>query len=199
MAMPERTASAVPLVATRYDLSRWTLAQALVPITTLASVAARRVPSTITTVVAVLMLVANLTALLRARRRLGSETLCAVRGRLRLQMSGEELSRATIRRWISRGGVVWLYSDATSYKLKVAEPHRTELEAVLTQALGAMSATRRRGSPRARVLAAGVCLLGLMVLGLAIALQLPQLLVVAVPAVIFGIAAFGALSQRVVC
>jgi len=55
----------------------------------------------------------------------------------------------------------------------------------------------RRGSPRARALAAIVALAGIPFTAAGIALQIPLLAAAGVPAMILGLAALGALSQKV--
>ena len=196
--MPERDSTGLPLTAIRYDVTRWTVAQGLVPFAMLASVAARRVPSTLTIVIAAALLSATLLTFARARCNLGRQILHNEGGKLRLQASGDELSRRTIGQWISQAGMARLHGTRTSYKLRVDEAHRGELEILLSQALGMASSTTPRGSPRARALAAVVLALGIVSLGVALILQSLPFLFVGVPAAVIGGATLGALSQRVI-
>jgi hypothetical protein len=181
----------------RYDVSRWTVAQGVAPFALLAGIAARRIPSAGTITAALALLVLALFLFLRARRSLGAQTLMPQAGKLRLQESGDELSRQTTSRWTLSGATARLHGRRMSYKLRVAEAERVPLEQALTSTFGALTVTARRGSARARGIAGGVLALGVVALATAIALQSLPLLFVGVLAGIGGGATLGALSQRV--
>jgi hypothetical protein len=196
--MPEAATDRFTVKVVRYDVTRWTIAQSAVPFAMLSGVAARRIPNTLTVTAPLGLLALAFFLFFRAQQNLGAQTLLREGGRLRLQGSEEELSHRTAGRWTLRGNVARLHGSRLSYKLRLVEGDPAAFEQALASVLGTATATARRGSPRARGIAAAVLILGLVALTLAIVLQNLPLLAVGILAGIGGGATFGALSQRVI-
>jgi hypothetical protein len=182
---------------TRYDRSRISVVQSLIPIATLAGIVARRTDFAFWSLgIAVMLLGATAWQLQRAVRRFGWRSLQIERGRLQCDALALRLPASEIREWTLHGGCARLYGATHSYKLACRPSARATFEAALRNLLGAPVALTRRGTPRARLLAALAAVLGAVALVAGILLQIP-LLAGGVVVLILGFAAFMALSQRV--
>jgi hypothetical protein len=195
--MSPSTQNELTVRVVRYDISQWTVGQSLLPFATLASIAARRTQSSIATVIAAGLIVAAFVVFMRARRNFGQQTTRRENGKLHFVQSGEELSRNMARSWTVRGTVARIHGIRSSYKLRFADTDRDALTALLTEHFGAPAKSERRGSPKARAIAAAVMASGLVALGFAIAFENIPLLFVGVVSSIGGGASLGAFSQRI--
>jgi hypothetical protein len=181
---------------TRYTIARIRLGQVFVPLAIIATIFARRLPHEVPIGVAVLLQGLALFAFLSAAKRFGSVPLHFENGALSLGTTDIRLERFQVRQWTFVGDIVRLYTADVSFKLLVRPGAEPALRALLSGVFGSPVPMARRGSKRARLLALFAALAGLVTTALAIASDNPALLV-GLPFFIFGLAAFGALSQRV--
>lgn len=182
---------------TRYDVTRLRLAQVLIPFVSVATILARRVSGSLWISVAIASQVLTVFVLLGAIRRFGWQPLVLENGALRFGATGIEASRQGVRDWTYLGGVARIYRGESSLRLRARPGAELALEAVLRALLGQPRTLVRRGSKRARIWALVAGTLGLVLVALAFALDATLLVPFGVATFIFGVATFGALSQRV--
>jgi len=180
----------------RYNIARLRLGQLLLPIAVVTTVAARRFPSLFTALLAIGVQASALTLFLSAARRFGWQRVVREDGGLSIGSTDARIERHRVHRWTINNGLARLYGLEQSYKLRARNGADGELSAFLSRCFGPPLTLRRRGSFRARMLALGVALCGLVGGALAIGVGITWLAVVSPLALIFGIATLGALSQR---
>ncbi|HXI56896.1 MAG TPA: hypothetical protein VNO55_12605 [Polyangia bacterium] len=181
----------------RVDVIRWRLGQTLVPVATILAIVARRIDNNAVTVAAFALLATALTVFVAARRSLGQRQLHVGHGRVQVGDGRTEIVAAKVNNWTFDRGVAHLYGTNESWKLSARAVDCVELQAALTRTFGKARSFKRRGSPGARRAALCVSIVGAVLLAVGIGVDLVPLAVVGVPCLIFGIAAFGALSQKV--
>lgn len=189
--------SPIVVKAVRYDVARWAVVQTTLPIAMLAGIASRRIPGPTTTAVAIGMLAVSAWLILRARRSFGKQTLTHADGKAILQESGEELSRRTTNRWTLRGRSASLYGTRVTFRIRLVKGDEATFQAVLSSVVGERTQTTRRGTLRARAIAAGFFVLGLALVAVSIAIDNLPLLMVGILVAFAGGGLHGALSQRV--
>lgn len=182
--------------ATRYDLVRLRLGQALVPAAVVLTIVWRRADSSALLVPAIALQAAALAVLLLSRRRVGRRELVAEKGRIRLGADGPKILSSTVRAWSWETGVARIYERNASWKLAAADDPDA-MRSALAGVLGKPRSLQSRGSRRARVGALVAAGLGLAFVAAGFALNTPAFAFGGVPALVIGIATFGALSQKV--
>jgi hypothetical protein len=181
---------------TRYRIARLRSGQLLLPIAVLTAVAARRFPSVFTVLLAFAVQGIALTLLLTAGKRFGWQRLIFERGAVSIGSTDARIERHKVHRWTIVNGLARLYGLEQSYKLRARNGDEPGLSAFLARRFGPPLTLRRRGSLQARMIALAVGTCGLIGAALAIGIGIGWLAVVGPLAFIFGIATFGALSQR---
>jgi hypothetical protein len=188
--------ASVEMHVTLYRIARIRAAQALIPFAVVASIFARRSLNPVAVTVALLLQLATLVTFLSARRGLGWQ-------RFRLDKGAGSfgpnlrLARTRVERWTIHGRLARLYCQDISLRLRGRTSAAESLDACLRCWLGAPLLLERRGSARARGIAATVALSGLAFVAAAFALDNVPLVVAGILCVVLGGATFGALSQRV--
>ena len=182
---------------TKYSLPRIRLAQLLIPFAFIASVWARRQFGAATVAAAIMLQLVIGFVFLGAIKRLGKQPIRIDDGTLWIGTQ-ESIPRAAAQRWTRSDSGVTVYSREAIHRLCVDRGSELDLETCLRQLIGEPTKLRRRGSPRARIAAVSVaCVgLGLTVSSFTIYDSIVPI-VIGIPSFVFGIAAFGALSQRV--
>lgn len=186
----------VQATVTRYTLARLQRIQVLIPIAIGASVLARRVPSILTVVVGLAVMLAIWIVLRDAVTTLGKRTIRVDSDALWIG-TDTSIARAAVVRWTFSKGVASLLCSGTSYRLRSKHETAPALEASLRSLLGAPTLLRRRGSPTARLITACVMVGGLAAAASGIALESIPLVVIGIPSLLLGFAAFATLSSRV--
>lgn len=192
----ESASPSVEMHVTLYRIARIRAAQALIPFMVLASIFARRSLGGVAVTTALLLQLATLVTFLSARRNLGWQQV-----RIENGVGGFgpnlKLTHAQVERWTIRGRVARLYCQNVSLRLRSRSRDSQSLASYLRSWLGAPLQLERRGSARARGIAAIVAASGVGLIGAAVALDSVPLIVAGVLCVVLGGATFGALSQRV--
>ena len=183
--------------AVRTDVGRVRLAQVLVFVCLVAGPIARRLMIAPLLAAVGGLLAATALMFWSARRSFGRLPFANVDGRLRVGDGQDSIRRAEVTAWTIDGPSARVYTHSAGWRFTVGKDDAEALRAMLTGALGAPLELRRRGTKRARMIAAIVALAGAVATATAIALQTLPLVVVAVPALVFGLATLGALSQKV--
>jgi hypothetical protein len=163
----------------------------------IAGVVARRTMAPTLVAAAGGLVAAAFAVLLSARRSFGRCTASPAGDRLRLGDGRAEISRRDVRAWTLDGGVARVYTAHAGWRVAVPAGEGASLDRILRSVFGSPLILRRRGSARARKIAAGVAAAGAGLVATSFALEIVPLVVVGVPALIFGLATFGALSQKV--
>lgn len=183
--------------AVRIDVSRVRLGQVLIFVCMVAVPLARRfMIGPMLAGVGGLLLV-TLIVFVSARRSFGQVALDMGGGRLRLGVDGPQLARADVTAWTIDGASARVYTREAGWRFTTSAENADVLRRLLAGAFGGPLILKRRGSRRARAIAGIVALAGIPLTATGIALQIPLLAAAGVPAVIFGLAALGALSQKV--
>ena len=193
--MSERALS-VRLV--RHDIKRLRWGQLLVPVAWIATVAARRLPGPVSFTLAGASLTFALLAFVTARRGFGRRVLILEGRRLHFGAETPEIRPASVTSWTWDSPTARLYGAELSWRLTTDRANADELRAALTTAFGKPKLLRRRGSARARRAAFAVLLAGAAMTGAGFRFQLMACAVLGVLGLIGGVAALGALSQKVV-
>jgi hypothetical protein len=180
----------------RVDPAQVRFGQALVPVATIVAIAARRLDRPLLAAVFVGVGTLALLSFVFARRSLGSMTLRFAAGGV-LWPDGSRVSPSDVNAWVSDGSAARLYSNSANWKLKVAHERAEELASALRRVFGPPISLARRGTPRARSAALAVGIAGGCAVAFGLGLNLLPLVLVGVPSLIFGLAAFGALSQKI--
>jgi hypothetical protein len=139
----------------------------------------------------------GLAVFLSAMKRLGWQPVRFEGGAVSFGQTGVRIERRQVREWTLVGGVARLYGSSTSFRLQTREGSEPAFAVLLRSQFGAPVPLDRRGSKRARMLALGAAAFGVVMSAIAIANDNPLLAVVGAPALVLGLAFFGALSQRV--
>jgi len=185
-------------MVTRYTLARIQRIQLLIPLAVLASTFAQRLPGVLTLSISLAIMAAFWLVLRGAVTRLGLQTVRVDGDVLRI---GTDISipRGEVQRWTFSNGVASLLCGGTSYRLRMDRNSEAGIENCLRSLLGAPTMLQKRGSPRARVTAGAVMVVGLAATATAFVLESMPLVIIGVPATILGFAAFATLSsQRIV-
>jgi hypothetical protein len=190
--------SALSVRLVRYDIKRLRWGQLFAPVAGIATVAARRLPGPVSFTVAVASLSLALFAFVTARRGFGRRALILEGRCLRFGAQAPEIRPASVASWTWDTSTARLYGSDLSWRLTTDRANADEIRATLTTAFGKPKLLRRRGSARARGTAFAVLLAGAAMTGAGIGFQLTACAVLGVLGLIGGIAAFGALSQKVV-
>jgi hypothetical protein len=181
----------------RYDVAKIRVGQAVVPVAIVAGVVFRHFPGIVSGALAIAAQLVALLIFARARRGLGRQVVRVERGKVKLGELVLEIVPAHVARWTMDGRTARLYAGQVSWKLTAVGDNGDALRVVLSRVLGKPIALSRRGSPRARLMALIVGLVGLAMIALAIAYQLNMAFVfIGVPAVIMGFATFATLTQK---
>lgn len=181
----------------RYDVRMVRLARNLVPVAILVSIGARYAGTYYAAAVALLMQGVLAFIFVRARTRFGNQSVIAESDRLVLSESNTTIRRRKTIAWTLSDRLARVYGAEHSYRLVVSQGDVAEFGAALTAALGPITVTVRRGSPRARTVALAACISGIVGLGAGVFFELLVLALIGIAAAILGGATFGALSQRV--
>jgi hypothetical protein len=195
--MPAFNEESIEARVTRYNVARFRAGQALVPIAIIVTIFARRLPDVVPISAALVAQGLAVLAFLSAIRWLGWQPVRVERSAVWLGSTGVQAPRNRVRDWTYVNGVARLYGADTSFTLRARKGQEAMLEALLRGLLGKPTQLERRGSKRGRIIAISAAVVGLVLVGLAFALDSIPLIVVGMPAFIFGLATFGALSQRV--
>ena len=183
---------------TQYDVTRIRLGQAALPFATIAVVLARRFPNAVSIGAAAVVMALALFAFISAVRRMGWQQLRFEPGVLWFGSTGVHAKRFDVRDWTLVGRVARLDGAATSYRLRIHKGGESALEARLRGVLGRQpTRLKRRGSLRARMIGLGVAGLGLIAVVASFLTEALALTFLGTPAFVFGLATFGALTQRV--
>lgn len=138
----------------------------------------------------------TLALLLSAGRRFGWQRIVFKNGGLAVGSTDARIERHKVHRWTVANGLARLYGLEQSYKVRARSGAEAKLSASLARCFGPPLTLRRRGSFRARMIALTVGLCGLVGAAVAIGVGITWLAIVGPLAFIFGVATFGALSQR---
>ena len=130
-----------------------------------------------------------------AVKRLGIQTIRVDGDALRL---GTDISlpRDTVQRWTFSKGVANLLCSGTSYRLRATRSSEAGVEDCLRSLLGAPTMLQKRGSLRSRLLAGAVMIGGFAATISAFTFESMPLVVIGVPSIILGFAAFATLSSK---
>jgi hypothetical protein len=189
--------SALPVHLVRYDVKKLRWGQVLVPIATIATVAARRLPGPVSLSIAVGSLALALLAFVTSRHGFGRRALTLEGRRLHFGEGSLQIHPANVTSWTWDAHTARLYGAAVSWRLATDSAHADDVRAALTTAFGKPKLLRRRGTARARGGAFAVLLAGAAMVVAGIALQLMACAVAGILALIGGLTAFGALSQKI--
>jgi hypothetical protein len=194
--MPSSLGSDLQATVTRYTLARLQRAQLLIPIALIVTTLARRLPGIWTAGMALCILVAIGLLLRSAIERKGLLTVRVENDGVWIGSGDICVPRSAVQRWTFFKGIATLLCDGTSYRLRSKRGQDSELEACLQSLLGAPTRLQRRGSPKARWIAGGIMVCGLVAVPTGIALESMPLAVIGVPAMLIGFGVFAALSSR---
>lgn len=192
-----RASDEIAASVARIDVVKWRLAQALLPIATIAGIVARRSSNCLATFAAFGFLAAATATFLIARRSFGLTRLSATAGRISLGNSAIEIPSSQVTRWTLEGNCARLYGGRTSWKLVSHTVDGNSFRSLLAGTLGPPKQLRRRGTPTARRIALCISVVGLVSSAAGISLDIVVLAVVGIPSFVVGLATFGALSQKV--
>jgi hypothetical protein len=197
--METATQNIIRARVTVYMLARLRVAQVCLPIGVITTTIARHSSAPVIVSMAAVAFVATVVSFSRAIRTNGGQRITANEDSLLLGEKSREIHRADVRRWIFVRNVAWLYCNEISYRLRVRPADGPALEKCLTGLLGGPEPIKYRGSPRARLIAFCVAVIGLALVVYAFTIHesLPFIFV-GVPSFILGLATFAALSQRVI-
>ena len=143
------------------------------------------------------LLLVTLIVFVSARRSFGKVNLDVGGGRLRVGDGGPQLTRGDVTAWTIDRASARVYTRAAGWRFTTGAENADALTSLLVGVFGRPLVLKRRGSQRARAIAALVAVGGIPLIIAGIALQIPLLAMAGVPAFIFGLAGFGALSQKV--
>jgi hypothetical protein len=135
--------------------------------------------------------------LLTARRALGRCLLRSVGGRLQLGESGGEIPARDVRTWTLDGRTARVYTVHAGCRVRADPDQADAFRAMLVSVFGTPRSLTRRGSLRARVIAATVAGLEPAAAESGIFLEITSFAMLGVSAFVFGLAFLGALSQEV--
>jgi hypothetical protein len=183
---------------TRYNIVRFRLGQALVPAALIATVLSRRVPELVPLSAALVTQGLAAIAFVSAVRWLGWQPLRSERSAIWFGTTGLRVKRDGMREWTVVDRTARIYGSDVSYRLTVRPGRQSALECLLRPVFGKPTELKRRGTKRARLIALAVAALGLAsVVASFVVFDTLALTIVGTPALVFGIAMFGALSQRI--
>ena len=200
----------IEVTATRYHVARIQIARLLAPVAIVVGIFARRLMTTPLLLAAFALMLFALGLFASSRAALGRRALQIRNGVLRLatestarERDGDrehsnDIALRLIGKWTWNGSIARLYGAEHSWKLSSVSHQHEALCAALRAALGPPLVLHRRGSARARAIALSIALLGVTAAGFGIAYETTALALIGVPCLVGGLAALGALSQRVV-
>lgn len=186
----------VVAVAKRTLASRWRLGQTVTPFAMILGVVARRTESTLAYSAAAGALILAAIAFLSARRTFRRVQIRADGNHLTATLAGEPTSISGVSAWTFHDGTARVYDPAGGWAFR--DRDTASLTSLLTTAFGPPLALRRRGTDRGRYAALCVACAGMLLAAAGFGARSVALVIAGLPMFIFGIAFFGALSQRVV-
>lgn len=175
---------------------RWRIGQALLPAAVVTSILARHGAEPRYLWVPFAIQVLALAAFLSARRSLGEHEL-QVQSKCLSSERGLHVVLSAVTAWTLEGSVIRIDDPSWSWHLRARDAQSGALSSTLARALGRATRLRRRGSGRARLVAGAVSIGGFALTTLAISLEQPLLALLGTPPGILGLAALGALSQKI--
>jgi hypothetical protein len=181
---------------TRYSVRRTQLGAAFVPIALGTGILAKRVPDLVPASLVFAFYAALLIMILGGVKRLGWRPLAAAGGEIRL---GEGLSvrRADVTRWAYDRELARVYGDEQSFALRARPDDAGRLRAQLTQVLGEGHRLQPRGSFVARRIVLILASTSLLVAIVAVLLHKVVLAIVCGVCLLFAVATYLTLRQRV--
>jgi hypothetical protein len=179
----------------RISVANVRLAQVLWPGAMVAGILARRFSGMLAGTIASALLFVGLGAMLLARRNLGRHPVSVGRHTISFDGTKEAVAVADVASWTFDGSVARLYGTKFSWALIATSDE--PLLASLMSVLAAPVQLQRRGSRRARTIAAAICLAGIASIPVSIFIDVLPLMLLGVVCAILGFACFAAFSQRV--
>jgi hypothetical protein len=186
----------VVAVVKRTLASRWRLGQTVTPVAMILGVVARRTESTIAYSAAAAAVIVAATAFVSARRTSRRVQVRANGKHVIAALAGEPISISGVYAWTIHDGTARAYDPMGGWMFR--DTDTTSLASLLTSAFGPPLALRRRGTDRGRYAALCVACAGTLLAAAGFGAGSVPLVIAGLPLVIFGIAFFGAFSQRVV-
>lgn len=186
----------VVAVVKRTIASRWRLGQTVTPVAMILGVVARRTESTVAYSAAAGALILAAIAFLSARRTFRRVQLRAAGKHITAALAGEPISISGVSAWTILDGTARVYDPMGGWMFR--DKDTTSLASLLTSAFGPPLTLRRRGTDRARYAALCVACAGTLAAAAGFGAGSVPLVIAGLPLFIFGLAFFGALSQRVV-
>lgn len=184
----------VEATAVRYDLAQLRWAQLLVPLAVIVTVVARAVPEAPAIMVALAVQVAAVVQFIRARKKLAAQPLEVMNGKLQLGTSGHSIESTQVSDWTTHGSSARLYGPTYSWRLSANNGEA--LEDTLRRVFGRPLQLRRRGSPRARMIAAVTFFVGLLAAVCGAYINVMPMFIPGLIMALASIPVFAALSQR---
>jgi hypothetical protein len=194
--MPDAGEALVEVKVKRYDLARMQLGQLALPFAVILTILARRNPSVLLIVGAILLQGSGLYAFLSASKRFGWQPLRFEGGSVSFGDTGLRLEGIQIQRWTFVDGTARLYGSTHSFELQARPGTDQVMSALLGSVFGSPVRLVRRGSTTSIVLALCASVFGLVLSGIAIA-QDDKRLLLGMPFFVFGLIAVGVLRSRV--
>jgi hypothetical protein len=182
----------------RYDVKKLAVGQILLSVGAVSFYALKHAFGPAGTAPSLIILTSSIVFFALGRRSLGWRDLRARNGELEVA-NGQEPRSVVVKgptRWTLDGLAARLYGDRHTWRIRAAQGQEMALRDLLTPLFGTPILLQRRGSPRARAIALLVACAGVVLTTLAAALELTPLIFAGVPCAIFGLATFGALSQK---
>lgn len=140
---------------------------------------------------------AAVAAFVLARRSFGRRQLKMSGGKIHFSADENPIVPARVKSWTLSGSTARLYEGDMSWKIVADLKDEGDLRNLLSRLLGKPLLLHPRGSRRARAIALSVCLVGVLLVAVALGLSFMPLFPVGVLGAMVGGATFGALSQRV--
>lgn len=183
--------------AVRLDIAKLRAGQALVPVAILLTIGARHFSHLSLIWAAIVAQGAALAMFLLATRRLGSQDLTVRKGRILVGERMGEILASQVRAWTMDGRVASLYSTHVTWKLNPLDAREQDLQNALAGVLGHAALLRPRGTKQARLTAAIVSILGVVLVCAGFLWNVVALAALGTVTAILGFAVFGALRQKV--
>lgn len=181
---------------TRYNIARVRIGQMLLPVAMVTAIAARRFPSAFTAILAFGVQGLIAAFFFSAMKRFGWQRLVFQHGKLAIGATDVRIEKYSVKRWTMVNGLARIYGLDQSYKLRTRRGAEEEFSEFLAGRFGPPTIIRRRGSFRARMIALSVCIAGAAAMTSGIIFESFLLVGIGTPACVFGLAAFGMLTQR---
>ena len=169
----------------------------VVPFGLVVSIFARRSMNPVLLAAATALSATALALFALSRRSFGKCEVRTLGDRVVVGAGAAEILGKEVHAWTLAEGVARLYSSAAGWRLAFSAKESETFRSALASIFGNPLDLHRRGSLRARRIAGLFALLGVGLSGVGIGLDVPPLVALGVPATVFGLAALGALSQKV--